>query len=258
MLNKSVGFIGGGRVVKIILGSLKKADQMPLNILVSDSNSEALKKLKDLFPEIQTTQNNREPAKMDLVFFSLHPPVISDVLKEIKDSIKKESVFISLAPKVSISKLSDGLAGFKRIVRMIPNAPTIINEGYNPVYFSNSIPGIEKEELSEIFKIFGNCPEVNEENLEAYAILAAMGPTYLWFQLYELQEIGKSFGLTEKEIEDTILNMVTGAVKTMYTSNLSPSEVMDLVPVKPIGDEETNIKNIYQSKLIPLFKKLKS
>jgi pyrroline-5-carboxylate reductase len=258
MINKSFGFIGGGRIVKIILGAMKKVNAMPSDVTVSDSNNDVLNNLKNLFPGINITQNNTEPAKKDIIFFSLHPPVFKDVLEQIKGSIKSNSTFISLAPKITTEKISSGLGGFKRIVRMIPNAPTIINEGYNPVFFSDSFPDSEKIEMNEFFKIFGKCPIVNEENLESYAILAAMGPTYLWFQLYELQEIGKSFGLSSKDLEETITNMVAGAVKTMFNSNLSPSEVMDLVPVKPIGEEEQNIKNIYRAKLIPLYNKLKS
>jgi hypothetical protein len=32
---------------------------------------------------------------------------------------------------------------------------------------------------------------------------------------------------------------------------------MDLIPVKPIGEEETNIRNIYRTKLQGLYSKLK-
>ena len=85
-----------------------------------------------------------------------------------------------------------------------------------------------------------------EDKLEAYAIVTAMGPTYLWFQLYLLQEFGRSFGLTETEVKDGVSKMVVGTVKTME-AGLSPAEVMDLVPVKPLGDEEENIKGLYRS-----------
>ncbi|MCM8761870.1 MAG: hypothetical protein NC929_00935, partial [Candidatus Omnitrophica bacterium] len=99
--------------------------------------------------------------------------------------------------------------------------------------------------------------EVEEEKLEAYAILTTMGPTYLWFQLYKLQDIVKSFGLSETEIEEGILKMIYGSIQTMYKSGLPPSSVMDLVPVKPLGEEEGNIKIIYERCLNNLFKKLK-
>jgi pyrroline-5-carboxylate reductase len=42
-----------------------------------------------------------------------------------------------------------------------------------------------------------------------------------------------------------------------YNSGLAPAEVMDLIPVKPIGEHETEITKIYQTKLMGLFEKIK-
>jgi pyrroline-5-carboxylate reductase len=44
----------------------------------------------------------------------------------------------------------------------------------------------------------------------------------------------------------------------MYQSGLSADEVMDLVPVKPLADEESGIRAIYQQKLQSLYAKLKA
>jgi pyrroline-5-carboxylate reductase len=140
---------------------------------------------------------------------------------------------------------------------MIPNAPSVVNKGYNPVAFSPAFNGDEKKDIRKFFEILGDCPEVDEEKLEAYAILTAMGPTYLWFQLEELKNLGMSFGLTAKETEKALAKMVKGAVKTLYDAKRTPEEVMDLVPVKPLGEDEEAIRNIYLGKLKGLYAKLK-
>jgi pyrroline-5-carboxylate reductase len=38
---------------------------------------------------------------------------------------------------------------------------------------------------------------------------------------------------------------------------LSPQEVMDLIPVKPIGEHELQITEIYNTRLIGLYDKIK-
>jgi pyrroline-5-carboxylate reductase len=43
----------------------------------------------------------------------------------------------------------------------------------------------------------------------------------------------------------------------MFKSGLTPNEVMDLIPVKPIGEHEAQIAEIYKTKLIGLFEKIK-
>jgi pyrroline-5-carboxylate reductase len=258
MIDKSIGFIGGGRVTRIILGGLAKAGQMPQRVVVSDSNLEVLNRLKAQFPAIQIAPgDNKAPASQELVFMGLHPPALSGVLAEVKPCLHPDSILIALAPKLTIARLAAGLDGFAKIVRLIPNAPSIIGRGYNPVAFAPGVPAAEKQALLALFAALGDCPEVDEDKLEAYAILTAMGPTYLWFQFYELQTLAESFGLTPEETQAGIAHMVTGALETMRQSGLQPGEVMDLVPVKPLGEDEAQIKALYQTKLPALFAKLK-
>jgi pyrroline-5-carboxylate reductase len=258
MAAKTIGFVGGGRIARIMLGGFQRAGKIPEHVVVSDQSADVLDRLKGEFPEIKIFHNeNKHAAEQDIVFVAVHPPAMAAVLGEIQSSLKAKSVLVSLAPRVTIAKIGEMLRGFERSVRMIPNAPSIVNKGYNPVSFSPALTGKEKDELLELLRTLGECPEVPEEHLEAYAIITAMGPTYLWFQLYELQEIAQSFGLTRRDAETGIAKMVKGAVNTMYRSGLTPEKIMDLIPVRPLGEEEANIRNLYRSKLGGLFKKLK-
>lgn len=255
---KSMGFIGGGRVTKILLNGFKKAGIKLDNVVVYDTNLETLDELKKEFIIIKTVSDDNElAASQDMVFLAVHPPAMASVLGEIKSYLNSDSIVISLAPKPKIIQISSLIDGSTRIVRMIPNAPSIINQGYNPVNFSPDITDSLKKELMDLFSVLGETPEVDEDKLEAYAVLTAMGPTYFWFQFNELFELGRSFGLEDKEIKDGLQKMITGAAQTFYQSGLSPGEVMDLVPVKPMGDEEKKIKNAYQARLRSMFQQLR-
>jgi len=246
-------------VARIILGGLEKAGRMPAKIIASDTNPDVLKRLQSGFPAIQAAlNNNREAAAQDLVFLALHPPAIAGSLTEIKDCLKPSAILISLAPKLSIAKLAEGLGGFDRIVRLIPNAASIIGEGYNPIAFSGALNRREKEETQALLNALGKCPEVAEDKLEAYAVVTAMGPTYLWFQLHELRNLAESFGMSAGEAQAGVGEMVAGTAKTLFESGMTAAEVMDLIPVKPLGEEESNITAMYRARLEPLYKKLKS
>lgn len=259
MKENTLGFIGGGRVARIILGGLKRAGKMPAKIIAGDTNPDVLKKLQSEFPDVETlTNNNREPASQDVVFLGLHPPAIASSLTEVKECLKPKAILISLAPKLSIAKLSDLLGGFDRIVRMIPNAASIIGKGFNPISFSGMLSQQEQEEMKVLLSALGKCPEVEENKLEAYAMITAMGPTYLWFQLQELRDLAESFGMGPAEASAGVAEMAYGAVSTLFGSGMAAEEVMDLIPVKPLGEEEKNIRVMYRSKLEPLYGKLKN
>jgi hypothetical protein len=51
--------------------------------------------------------------------------------------------------------------------------------------------------------------------------------------------------------------MAEGAVKTMTWSHLFPEQVMDLVPARPLGEDEAAIREIYRKRLPPFYQKLK-
>jgi pyrroline-5-carboxylate reductase len=255
MDTETLGFVGGGRITRIILKALARNRDFPQQVVVSDIDTGVLNGLKEQFPTINISSNNREAAAQNIVFLAVHPPTLNNILDEVQSGIKADTIIVSLLPKITMAKLSQRL-GTQKIVRMIPNAPSIVGAGYNPLTISEGLTSQDKEVLFTIFNHLGQCPNVAEDKLEAYAVLTAMGPTYLWFQLYELQKLGLSFGLTEQEVTTGISQMALGMIKTMDQAELSPAAVMDLIPVKPLGDEEENIKQMYNTKLRGLYQKL--
>lgn len=254
-----IGFIGGGRVVRIILGGWENAGLLPLlNITASDSSEESLRRLKTRYPHIHALpEGNMDAARADIVFLAVHPPIASEVLTAIRTNIRDDALVVSLMPKITLAQLSTLSGGFGRLVRMIPNAPSIVGLGYNPVVFSQEIPPADRNLLMALFTALGDCPEVPEEHLEAYAIITAMGPTYLWFQMDELVQIAQQLGLSEQVARAGVGSMISGAVRTMFATGMCPEEVMDLVPVKPMGEADQTIRAIYRENLIALHAKLK-
>ena len=255
-MKQSLGFIGGGRITKILLKAFENKDAKFDKVVVTDPDNEVLTKLKKSFPFIQT-ENASVAAEQDIVFISLHPPVIMDALESLKSNFKNDAVVISLAPKINLDKLSSKLPQVKKIVRLIPNATSFINEGFNPVCFTSGITVSDKKDILKLLKLCGKTFEVSEEKLESYAIMSAMLPTYFWFQWNKLADIGQKIGLSEQESKDSINETIVASLNLLYKSGLKPEEVVDLIPVKPIGEHEPQINEIYQSKLIGLFEKIK-
>ncbi len=256
MSEPSVGFVGGGRVVRILLGGWTRAGRDNSNVVVCDTDAGVLERLRAEFPSVSATEDNLRAARQDVVFLALHPPAFPAVLPLIKDGLSGRGVLVSLAPKWTMSRICGLLDGFSRTARVIPNAPSIVNKGYNPVAFANQMSSAERETVLSLLAPLGACPEVPEKTLEAYAIVAAMGPTYLWYQLYELVDLACEFGLTREAAAQAVAAMVNGTAETMTTSGLAAAAVMDLVPVKPLAGLEGHVREQYRNTLTGLFQKL--
>lgn len=254
----SVGFIGGGRVTRIMLRGWQRANALPGRIVVSDPDGAVLAKLKADIPGIDIAPNdNGKAAGQALVFAALHPAVLLATLGAVRGAVAPDSVVISLAPKFTLAKIAEALGGHSKLARMIPNAPSIIGAGFNPISFAPDLPDDARQAIVALLAPLGDCPAVVEAKLEAYALLTGMGPTYLWFQLETLRELGRSFGLADDELVPALKRTVCGATRTLLESGLTPAEVMDLVPVKPLAEDEAAIRQAYQTRLPALFARIR-
>lgn len=257
MKDKSIGFIGGGRIARIFLGGWNRAGKLPADITVSDPDPGVLGALKSRFPSIATAPGNAAAAGHDIVFVAVHPPAVADAVSAIGGSFKDRALVVSLAPKFTIAKLGDLLGGFARIARVIPNAPSLMGLGFNPVAFGAALAADDRTEVKALLSPLGECPEVEEEKLEAYAVLSAMGPTFFWFQLQTLREIIGGFGLKDDEIAAAMKRMVCGGTRTLLESGLTPAEVIDLIPRKPLGEMEPQVTEMYRTRLPAVYQTIK-
>jgi pyrroline-5-carboxylate reductase len=127
MTNKSIGFVGGGRVTRILLEGWERANALPAKITVNDCNSEPLARLKARFPSVETATASSAATAQDIVLLAVHPPMMAEVAASIKHSLGPGAVVVSLAPKFTIAKLTELLGGFARLARVIPNAPSVVD-----------------------------------------------------------------------------------------------------------------------------------
>ncbi len=253
-MRKTIGFIGGGRITRIFLQAFRNKGFNPAKIVVFDISNEVLLTLQQNFPAVKISSLD-EAASQDIVFIALHPPIIMDTLEHVKGNINAGSCVISLAPKVTIEKISTKLNGLGNVARMIPNATSYINKGYNPVCFSKDF--YDKESILDLLELLGDTFIAEESKMEAYAIVSAMLPTYFWFQWQEMHQLGIKMGLNETEARETVEKSLVAAIETMYYSELKYEEVIDLIPVKPIAAHEPQIKEILSNTLSALFEKIK-
>lgn len=255
---ETIAFIGGGRLTFLLLQGLKALNNLPENILISDphpANLDRLRKISDT--QIKTFSENKEVLQSQILFLNIHPDAVLAVADEIKNILPRETLVVSCVPTFTLNRLERLLNGHQNLVRMVPNAPSIIGKGYNPLSFHPSVNEEMQKSFLTLAKNWGQCPIVKEENLESYAILSGMGPTYFWFQWLELINLAQQFGLSEAQAKETIAQMVHGAVDTLLNSNLTPQEVLDLVPVHPLKKQEETIRQIYKEHLTKLQEKFK-
>jgi pyrroline-5-carboxylate reductase len=251
----TAGFVGGGRITRILVGGWARDCALPGRILVHEPDREAAAALADVGPAIEFVSASAVAAA-DVVFLAVHPPALVAAAAGLKPSLGGAAVLVSLAPKIPIAAIEHA-TGTNRIARMIPNAASLVSRGYNPITFGIGLDRQARRSLLELVAAWGRAPEVPEEQLEAYAILTAMGPTYLWYQWQALREVSVALGLSATATDVALRQMVEGALATLLDAGLTPQATMDLVPVKPLAELEPAVAEAYRTALPALHAKIR-
>lgn len=254
-MHDSIGFLGAGRITRIMLDGWARAGSLPQRILVHDPSAAAVSALRR-FPQV-VPATLEEAAGAGLVVAALHPPALIEALPRLAPALRPSAVLLSLAPKVTLATLREKLGGFARLARQNPNAPSIVGEGFNPIAFDPGLAAADRAALHTLLAPLGQTPEVEEAGIEAYAVISAMGPTYLWFQLQTLRELAREFGLAPAAADAAVGAMAKGAIATLLSGALAPAEVMDLVPVRPLAEDEPVIRDALERRARAVYQKLR-
>ncbi|GEN81387.1 pyrroline-5-carboxylate reductase family protein [Actinotalea fermentans] len=250
----SVGFVGAGRVARILLGGWARAGVLPTDVRVVDPDPAAVERLLAAEPTARAA-DLAEVAAADVVLVGVHPPAMSQAMADLAPVLGPDTVVVSLAPVARIATLAAAL-GDRQLARVIPNAPSIVGAGFNPVAFApTATPGTRALVLGLLAPL-GEAPEVADEDLEAYAVLTAMGPTYLWKQLYALLDVADGAGLAPDAAAHALAAMVTGALRTMADAGLAADAVQDLIPAKPLAEPVATMSAAYGEVLPALHARL--
>lgn len=253
-MRKSLGFIGGGKITKIMLKGFDNSKLKFKRVIVTDSNPIVFERLKNDFPFIHS-DSAAAAARQDIVFLTLEQNMLMDTLGLINNDFRDNAIVISTVPNINFAKLALRLPNVNKIARILPVSATYINEAFTPVSFSPGFPVTEKDDVLKLLGNLGKAIEVAEDKLTPYSSMAAVIPAYFWYQWKELINMGRELGLTENETVDFISESALSSLHLNHRSGLSDEQVIDLMPVNPLEDNEGEVREGYRKRLIDLYRK---
>jgi pyrroline-5-carboxylate reductase len=253
-----VAFVGGGRITRILLAAWERAGQLPERLAIIDPDAVAAERLTKLYPHARVCTDMVELMQdAPVVFLAIHPPLVVQAAESLSRCLHADALVVSLAPKVTLAQLANHLPSNAHVARFLPNAASLIGKGFNPLVFGGNWEQPARTRLRQVLQYFGECPEVPESQMEAYAILTAMGPTYFWFQWQELRQLAAKMELAATDADHALQVMLQGAIELLFQSGLTYEAVVDLIPVRPLKEEEDLWRSVLTEKLLATRKKIR-
>ena len=218
----------------LIRGFLSAGLLSPKQVVASDPSESALSALKKK-TNIRTVQSNTEVAKhADTILLAVKPEMVRPVLQEIRNSLQKGQLVVSIAAGTPLRVLEEVLPKGCRVIRVMPNTPCLVSETAAAFSLGKHATAADAARVETLFGSVGLAVELEERHLDAVTALSASGPAYVFLIIEALSDGGVKMGLPRDVSTQLAAKTVLGAAKMLLQMGLHPAELKDQV-TSPAG-----------------------
>lgn len=202
----------------LISGFIHSKQLKAANIWAFSPSKETQKKLKVLninvakSPEALLNETS-------IVFLGVKPQVLPGVLFEIKPFVKNH-LFVSIAAGFPIKKIENALSNKVKVIRVMPNTPTLVGAGAAAICKNNRVSVNEFKAIKILFAAVGECVALPESKFDAVTALSGSGPAFVFRFIQELVTSGSKLGLSAHEAFILALQTVYGSAKLAKNSRI--------------------------------------
>lgn len=227
---RNIGIIGAGNMGKSILGGLLKSKLIDANHIIASAKSDStIEKLKKEF-NIKTTKSSKEVVEFsDIIIIGVKPYIYDDILEEIKDYINNSKIIITIAAGKNIESVEKIIGSDKKIVRTMPNTPSLVGEGMTAICPNKNI---NEEELYEIKLLFNSCGKsevVGEILFDAVIGASGSSPAYAFMFIEAVADAAVIAGMPRDKAYKFAAQGLLGAAKMVLETDKHPAELKDMV-----------------------------
>ena len=201
MTEKSmIGFIGAGNMATaLIKGLIQSGTYASDQLLASDREPGALKNISTQFGLKCYASSSELVRECSIVVLSVKPQNIREVLEAVKEDVRDDHLFISIAAGVPLSMIQTMLGKDIPLVRVMPNTPALVQKGASALA-RGKLAGPEHMTIAMIiFNAVGDTVEVEEPMMDAVTALSGSGPGYVFRMMECMVNAGVCLGL-ERQI----------------------------------------------------------
>lgn len=229
-MEKIIGFVGCGNMGKAMLGALLKSkDIKSENIIVSAKSKSSKEKLEQEFAVTATNDNKEVASKADIIFLAVKPQFFKEVIEEIRDDIRRDTIIVSIAAGVTIEQIENYFGFDVKVVRTMPNTPALVGEGMSAICENKYVTKEELNEICSLFNCFGKYELLAEKDFHAFIALCGSSPAYVFMFIEAMADAGVKLGIQRAKAYKLAEQSILGSAKLALETGKHPGELKDSV-----------------------------
>ena len=226
-----IGFIGLGNMATAMIGGmLQKGIAKPEDIIGSSKTETTAEKVKTKFNINTTTDNTAVAEQADILFLAVKPIFFPEVIAEIKDAVKADTLIVSIAAGRNLQYLKDAFGRPElKLIRCMPNTPALVLEGCTGVCIGENVTEDETEQVLSLLRSFGIASVVPERLMGVVVGVSGSSPAYVFMFIEAMADEAVAAGMPRKQAYEFAAQSVLGSAKMVLETGKHPGELKDMV-----------------------------
>lgn len=225
-----IGFIGCGNMASAMIGGIVKKNILKPEEMIASNRSEGkLVSIKETYGITTTTENKEVSENSEIIVLAVKPIFYESVIKEIKKTIKKSQIIVTIAPGIDIDRISYLFGQELKIVRTMPNTPAMVCEGMTAACCNEVINEEEVQEVCRIFSGFGKIEIIPERLMDAVVAVSGSSPAYVYMMIEAMADAAVAEGMQRDQAYQFAAQSVLGSAKMVLETGRHPGELKDMV-----------------------------
>jgi len=222
----TLGFIGFGKMGQAIWNGIQSTNlYQKENLIVCEANPEIKNELQN--KNINVGSIADVVSTSSIIFFCVKPQVIIEILDTFPKIDLSEKLLVSILAGSSSRTFTDKLGKDIQFCRVMPNTPALVGKGMSAIYYSPTVSLEHKNDLSSIFKSFGEIIEIKEEQMNAITGISGSGPAFFYRIAKTFIETGQEQGLSYDDALLATIQTMQGAAEMLLSTGKTPDELIN-------------------------------
>jgi pyrroline-5-carboxylate reductase len=241
--SKRLAIIGAGNIGRIVLERLILSGVPADHLLINDSDESHAQQASRRFGARVCTLTDDALSDVDVFLLSSPPKSIIGVLRELTPHLHEGQVIVSFAAGIPLHRLEAMIPSGVSVVRVMPNAPSLVGQGMNPVSYGASVSAQARTLVQSILRTLGQCIVVDDAQMNLCVGLTGAAMRSLLPALEGLMQAGVEAGFSEKEARQMAARVMLGTGAMAATRDLSFDELKSLTPMDTL--DEAAVRGIF-------------
>jgi len=232
-----LALVGAGNIGRILVQRLLATGVPEARLAICDADPVRAAGLTARFGVRSVDLEDEAISAADLLLLATPPKATLEVLRRLVDRLRSGQTVVSFAAALPLRSLEPMVPSGVSVVRVMPNAPSLVGEGMSLVTHGGSVTPEARSLVGELLNALGETVEVGDEQMNWGVGLSGASMRSLLPVLEGMTRAGIEAGLRPETARRVAAQVMLGTAALAQQTDLSFEQLKALTPMRTVDED---------------------